>query len=404
MKKNITLIGVNYYPEDSAIGLYTTQKAEYLSKEGYNVSVVTGFPYYPQWIIPKEYIAKKAYINETINEIKVFRFKQYVPSSPSFFKRIIHLSSFTFGSIPNLFKIPKPDIVICIIPFTSTVVLGWLLKIKFKCKLWVHIQDFEFDAAIDSGLLSKKSTFVIKPLLWFEKTLLKKADIISTISKGMMSKLNSKLKNKTYCLTNWIDPSVSTEMTNENHEYLRSNNFKILYSGNIGAKQNWDFFFQFLEKLKEVKNIEVIVVGEGAEKERVINRISKYKFVKHYDLVPYQEVSILLSSADLHILFQKDDIIDTVMPSKILGMMASGKPSIITGNIKSEVKQIIDECEGGFYFQNNQINDIIEVIRKLKKNKDQRLQIGANAKQYVIEKYSKNKVLEDFSVQVKKLF
>ena len=84
--------------------------------------------------------------------------------------------------------------------------------------------------------------------------------------------------------------------------------------------------------------------------------------------------------------------------------MASGKPSIITGNIKSEVKQIIDECEGGFYFQNNQINDIIEVIRKLKKNKDQRLQIGANAKQYVIEKYSKNKVLEDFSVQVKKLF
>ena len=55
MAKNITVIGINYYPEDSAIGLYTTQKAEALASKGHNVTVITGFPYYPAWKIKDEY-------------------------------------------------------------------------------------------------------------------------------------------------------------------------------------------------------------------------------------------------------------------------------------------------------------------------------------------------------------
>ena len=50
MKNNITLIGINFYPEDSAIGLYSTQMAKYLSTD-YDIDVITGFPYYPQWKI-----------------------------------------------------------------------------------------------------------------------------------------------------------------------------------------------------------------------------------------------------------------------------------------------------------------------------------------------------------------
>ena len=403
MKKNITLIGVNYYPEDSAIGLYSTQKAEYLSKNGYNVSVVTGFPYYPQWKISEEYKFKKRYIKEIVNGVNIYRFKQYVPANPSFFKRIIHLSSYTLGSIFNLFKLSKPDIVICIVPFTSTILLGWLLKIRYNSKIWVHIQDFEFDAAIDSGLLNHKKPLIIKPLLWVEKLLLKKADIISTISNGMMQKLNGKLKAKTYYLTNWIDTSMFNKEIEKSHEYLTSDSFKILYSGNIGAKQDWDFFFQFLDALKNINDLEVIVVGEGAEQERVKKKISNYRFVKHYNLVPFEDLYHLLWSADVHVLFQKDDVIDTVMPSKILGMMGSGKPSIITGNPKSEVKQIIEESIGGFYFQNDQLDIIIDTIRMLQVNKDKKLKIGASAKQYIIEKYSKKKILAGFLDQLNRL-
>lgn len=401
--KKIIIIGINYYPEDSAIGLYSTEKAEFLVRQGFDVTVITGFPYYPQWEIREDYKSKGYLVKENINGVKIYRSKQYVPKDPTFTKRIIHLTSFTFGNFINLFKVGKPDIVISIIPFTSSSLLGWFLKKRYKAKHWVHIQDFEFDAAIDSGLLTGNKKFVIKSLQRIEKFVLNKADIVSTISYGMINKLKTKTDTNTYYLTNWIDVKKFSSTVIKTHKYLTSNAFKILYSGNIGAKQDWLFFIEFLNKLKGIDNVEVIVVGEGAEKDNLLQRIKNYTFVKHHNLVPYNELPSLLFGADLHILFQKTDVIDTVMPSKILGMMASAKPSIVTGNLKSEVATVFEDSNGGFYFGSNSIEDIINQIILLKENKKLCLELGQNAKAYVEEKYSKDKVLNKFINQLNNL-
>ncbi|NNC50722.1 MAG: WcaI family glycosyltransferase [Flaviramulus sp.] len=398
----MTIIGINYYPEDSAIGLYSTEKAEYLVSKGFDVTVITGFPYYPQWEIREDYKSKNYLVKESVNGVKIFRSKQYVPKDPTFIKRIVHLTSFTFGNFINLFRVDKPDIVISIVPFTTSALLGWLLKKRYKAKHWVHIQDFEFDAAIDSGLLKGNKKVVINLLQSIEKFVLNKADIVSTISFGMINKLKTKTKTKTYYLTNWIDVEKFSNLNLKPHHYLSSTSFKILYSGNIGAKQDWVFFIEFLNHLMNIDNIEVIVVGEGAEKENLLKKIKSYTFVKHYNLVPYDELPLLLSGADLHILFQKTDVIDTVMPSKILGMMASAKPSIITGNLKSEVATVFSDSNGGFYFDGKSMEDIINQIVLLKANKNLCLELGQNAKAYVEEKYSKNKVLSKFIREIEK--
>jgi len=402
LSKKITIIGINYYPEDSAIGLYTTQKAEFLVSKGYDVSVITGFPYYPQWEIWNDYKHKSYLVKETINDVKVYRSRQYVPKNPTFFKRILHMLSFTLGNFINLFKVDKPDIVISIIPFTTSAFLGWLLKLRYKSKLWVHIQDFEFDAAIDSGLLSGNKKAIITGLQWVEKKVLKKADIVSTISYGMLNKLKEKVTIPTYYLTNWIDISLFDIDSKEKHPYLKSDKFKILYSGNIGAKQDWDFFFKVLEKLKLINNIEVILVGEGAKKNKIVEQTKQYAFVKHYNLVPYKELPQLLSSADLHVLFQKNDVIDTVMPSKLLGMMGSAKPSIVTGNINSEVATVYKESEGGYFFEGS-LDEVIKCVVNLQGNALLCKQLGTNAKKYVLDKFSKGKVLNEFINKMEQL-
>lgn len=401
MKNKIVIIGINYYPEDSAIGLYSTQKAEYLVSKGFEVSVITGFPYYPQWKIREDYKQKSYFFKEEINGVKVYRSKQYVPTNPTFIKRILHLISFTFGGFCNLFKVKKPDIVISVIPFTTAGLLGWFLKLRYGCKNWIHIQDFEFDAAIDAGLLSGNKKMAINLLQRIEGFVLDKADIVSTISNGMMAKLKTKTKTQAFYLTNWID-SQNFEKSDliTKHRYLRSKSFKILYSGNIGAKQDWDFFFNLLEGMKDLENVEVVIVGEGAEKSRVLSKIQKFNFVRHYDLVPYNELASLLQSADVHVLFQKSEVIDTVMPSKILGMMASARPSIVKGNLKSEIAQVFNESEGGFYFDGKSIDEIISCIELLKSNKDLCYDVGLNANKYVAEKFSKEKILDKFILEL----
>lgn len=369
-------------------------------EKGFDVTVITGFPYYPQWEIREDYKSKPYLFKETINGVKVIRSKQYVPSNPTFLKRILHLISFTFGNFIYLFRISKPNIVISIIPFTTSALLGWFLKMRYKSKLWVHIQDFEFDAAIDSGLLEGNKKLIIKGLQWIEKKVLSKPDVISTISYGMINKLKQKTNVKSYYLTNWIDVSLFDKAFNNPHKYLESNNFKILYSGNIGAKQDWGFFFSFINEIKNVPNVEVIIIGEGAEKQNVINKLKPFKFVKHYNLVPFDELPLLLSSADLHVLFQKTDVIDTVMPSKLLGMMASGKPSIVTGNLRSEVATVFKESKGGYYFDGVSVQTIVEHIDILIKDKELCKSLGLNAKIYVKNKFSKNEVLNDFLTEL----
>ncbi|WP_303316560.1 WcaI family glycosyltransferase [Flavivirga abyssicola] len=394
----ITLISGYYYPEDTAIGLYNKQMVDYLTGMGYDVNIITGFPSYPQWKIRDDYKKKKTFLKEKDGNSTIYRYKQYVPSKPTFFKRILLLLDFTLGSFINVFKIKECDIVISVVPHTSTIFLGWILKRRRKAKLWNHIQDFEFDAVKETGLTSgdniiKKSLFNL--LFRMEKRLLNQGDINSTISHRMISHLKDKSNSDSFYFPNWIDVSKINPSNYETHDYLKSSRFKILYSGNIGDKQDWDFFVLFAKKLMNLE-VEILVVGDGAKREWLCDNIRNFDNVKYYPPVKYSELSSLLCSADLHILFQKNNVVDSVMPSKLLGMMASSRPSLITGGDGSEVKVVVNNSNGGVYLSNVDVEECVSVVKSLLNSKEKLLDLGLNARNYIVKHFSSNEVLQSF--------
>ena len=405
MKNNITLIGVNFYPEESSTGLYSTQMMDYLT-ESYNVDVITGYPYYPEWKIREEYQNRSSFLKEKKDSINIYRYKQYVPTNPTFKNRIFHLLDFTFGSIPNVFKVKKSDLVICVVPFTSSITLGLLMAKLRGAKVWVHIQDFEFDAAVESGLVGKQKGLkskIFNSLFFLEKKLLDKADIVSTISYGMIKKLESKTTTQTYFFPNWVDEKFIDPNVAQEHELMKFNKFKILYSGNIGAKQDWGFFINVVKYFKDNDNIEFVVVGAGAKKEWLVKKTERYSHVTHHMPVEYATLPNLLCSADLHILFQKNNVIDTVMPSKLLGMMASAIPSLITGNLNSEVAKVFEISKGGYFFDSENFSETIESIQELVTNNTLSKTMGANARKYIVENFASSKVLFNFEEKIQSL-
>ncbi|MFP4844595.1 WcaI family glycosyltransferase [Winogradskyella sp. PE311] len=398
--KNITFISLNYAPEDTAIGLYSTQWVSFLKDAGFKVTVVTAFPYYPKWEISDGYKKKKVFLQEELFGTRVLRYKQYVPKNPNFLKRIIHLSDFTFGSFFNLFKIKECDLVISVVPFTTSVLLGYIQKKRFKSKLWVHVQDFEFDAALQTGV-GKKKNIIFKALFKLEKWLFSKADLGSTISHSMLKRFSEKTTSEQFFLPNWIDEEKINPLNSEPHKYLSSNKIKILYSGNIGDKQDWDVFIKFCNDINP-GIYDVVVVGDGAKKDWLLEKISAFSNVHYYPPVPFEELSDLLCSADVHILFQKPEVIDTVMPSKVLGMMASAKPSIIIGNENSEVKSIFEASDAGLYFSKYS-SILVTDLQHLTNNKEKLQKQGDKARSYVIENFSKDKILSNMLEKLKEL-
>lgn len=372
--------------------------AEYFSKNNIEVNVLSGFPYYPAWEISADYKKKKSFYKETINGVNVYRYKQFVPKSPSFIKRILHLLDFTIGTFINLFKIKKTDVVLCVVPFIGAVFVGKILAKLKGAALWVHIQDFEFDAVSDANIVKSESenNFLFKLLFWIEKQLLNSSEIVTTISSAMILKLKSKTTSNTKLLPNWVDISFINPLNLSIHPYLKSTNFKILYSGNIGEKQDWAFFLKFTKALEINSNIEIVVVGSGSKSSWLQNQLDHCKNAIFYTPVAYAELSNLLCSADMHILFQKGDVIDTVMPSKILAMMASKKPSLISGSLQSEVATIIDNSNGGKYIDANNLTDAVKFVNLLIKNRNLIDDYGDNARNYVQKHFSKDEILADF--------
>lgn len=400
MQKKIVVFTANYYPEDTAIGLYTSQFVNFLKDKNYDITVITGFPYYPKWEILDAYKKEKRFFTEIIHGVTIIRYKQFVPKRINFLGRIMLMLSLCFGSIINIKKIKSCDAIICIVPFTINIIPAYLLKKRTKAKLWVHIQDFEFDLAFESGILSKNN-FVIRSIRSLisivEKMLLKQADIVSSISYNMLEKAKNKVpKANLFYFPNWINSEqLNFKCLDKKHHYFNSEKFTLLYSGNVGEKQNWDLLLSLCSVIKD-EEIEIIIVGDGSYLKTLKEKTEKYPFVKFFPLVPFEELPILLKSADVHFLFQKTDVLDSVMPSKLLGMLGSSKPCIITGNSNSEVARTFRENTIGFFFDNDDTKNILTAIEKIKNNNSFANGLGVKASQYVKEKFLEEKILHAF--------
>lgn len=401
--KNITLISLNFHPEQTAIGLYSTQWAQFLEAQGANVTVITAFPYYPQWKINESYTDKGSYYEEQLGTIRILRYKQYTPAQPSFLKRVAHIIDFTLGSRRNFKKIQKCDIVLSVIPFTSSAWLGNTLSRKRNAKHWIHIQDFEFDAAFQSGLTTSKNqdkSVIHTQLMKLERHILNKADRVSTISHNMMDKLALKTSTNRYYLPNWIEVNEVSQI--EQHPFLTSKKFKIVYSGNIGDKQDWSFFLDVISKLDKTL-FEVIIVGDGSKRKWLEEKLFSFPEITIHKPVPFKELRSLLGSADVHILFQKTTVLDTVMPSKVLGMMASQKPSIVTGHPEAEIGVVLNNSKGGYYIVKNDVENVLTALKELYDNSQTSQIMGKQARLYVLEKYAKTPILEAFCEELRKL-
>ncbi|RTY88277.1 glycosyltransferase family 4 protein [Flavobacterium sp. RSP15] len=403
--KTITVITAFFYPEDTAIGLYTTQFARFLEKKGYRVVIITGFPNYPQWKIHQNYVNFPSFFTETVDNIEIIRYKQYVPEIVNLKGRLMMMFDLFYGTCINLRKIKNTDLVICIVPFTICILPALLLSKVKKAKLWIHIQDFEFDLALDSGIIKNNTLFFMlfkKSVMAFEKKMMNSAAIVSSISASMIDKIKQKsIKTDSFYFPNWVSSEIINPETSTKHSILNYDKFTLLYSGNIGEKQDWDFLKKLCVLILPDENIEIVIVGDGAYKNNLKEKLKSFPFVRYFDPVPYLELNDLLCSANVHFLFQKIDVVDTIMPSKILGMMASKKPSLISGNENSEVLTIINQSGGGFYFFENDVKGVYKTILKLKNNSTLCEDIGQKARSFVLNTFSEQEILENFNSKIK---
>jgi colanic acid biosynthesis glycosyl transferase WcaI len=363
--KRVLILGINYSPELTGIGKYTGEMVNWLSDNGYQCTVITSFPYYPNWKVQSPY-SGKFYKKEITKEgrVVIYRCPFYVPAKPSGLKRILHEASFfisAFFQIIPLFFIKKYDHILCIAPPFHLGFLGLFYRFFKGGKINYHIQDLQIEAARDLKVV--KSNLVFKILFGLEKYILKRVDTISSISNGMRNKIIDKSQREVLNFPNWVDtdkfyPLIDKSSVKEEWGY-KANDKIVLYSGSIGEKQGLDALIDIAMECLPNSMIKFIICGNGPYKQNleeraIANRLHNLKFMP---LQSSDKFNSFLNLADVHLVLQKSEASDLVMPSKLTTILATGGLVIATANEGTSLYKDIVENDMGIVIkpENNEI-------------------------------------------------
>ncbi len=407
MTKRILILGLNFFPELIGIGKFTGEHAETLSLKGHSVRVITTAPYYPAWKIAEGY-SSRWYRKEMVGNIEVVRCPLWVPRRVTGLSRILHLLSFALSSFPAMLVSVnwRPDLILCVIPTLLSTPWAILFSRLMKIPAWCHVHDFELEASLELGVLAKGSTGS-RMLHRLESSLLQGFERVSTISDRMLEALHAKgvHRSKTMVMRNWVDTKLIYPMQ-ESSPYRESLNIPdsqcvILYSGNLGIKQGLGTLLDAASQLSDRPQITFVVSGDGAGREDIVNRAEGMPNVMLIPLQPYECLNELLNLADIHVLPQKPGFADLVMPSKLSGMLASGRPVIATANSDTEVGSIVGEV--GLLVPPGEAEALAKGILSLSKDMPLRARMGSAGRKFAEQHFDKQVILNNFESTLEKL-
>ncbi|MBT7600295.1 MAG: glycosyltransferase WbuB [Anaerolineae bacterium] len=396
----LLIIGLNFHPDLTGIGKYTGEMAAYLAAKGHEVRVICAPPYYPQWAIVKPYAGWR-YQQEQWSGVDVVRCPLWVPKKPSGIKRLLHLFSFTLSSFPVVLmqRKWKPEIIINVAPSLLSALPALLLAQLTGAKTWLHIQDFELDAAFSLGLL-QGGKWIFRLAQKLELALFKRFDQVSTISEHMQERLWQKgvAREKTVLVPNWIDTDLIKPLSNagafREEWQIADNQIVILYSGNMGRKQGLEILIDTARSLIDLPEILFLLCGDGVMREELEKSAQTLPNIHFYPLQPLEKLNDLLNLADIHILPQRADAADLVMPSKLSGILASGKAVIATASSKSELGEIVNDV--GILTSPGNTRELSNAIHRLAKSPKKRAFLGNKGRKWVVSRWAREKVLDRF--------
>lgn len=396
----ILLHGINFSPELTGIGRYSGEMAAWLSDRGHEVRVVTAPPYYPEWRIALGHSNRWSRERGSDGRLIIYRCPLWVPARPSGLKRIIHLASFAMSSLPVMLGQLhwKPDVVLAVEPPLFCAPQAWLTARLARAQAWLHIQDFEVDAAFDLGILSSK--WMRRLVLSFERFLLRRFDRVSTISEKMMEKLEGKgvAPAVRIYFPNWVDTEEIHPLQGasalRNRLGLRPDQCVALYSGNMGEKQQLEVVLDAAAMLEKNSVIRFVLCGDGAVRQRLQAKYAGLNNVTWLPLQPMEMLNELLNMADVHLLPQRADAADLVMPSRLLGMLASARPVLATATRDTQVGSIVAQC--GVLSPAGDAAEFAMALQKLSADAGLRASLGAAGRLVARERFSRRAVLEEF--------
>jgi glycosyltransferase involved in cell wall biosynthesis len=248
----------------------------------------------------------------------------------------------------------------------------------------ILIYDIYPDALIKYNIISAKSVIARR---WKKANsrIFKKAQRVFTISEGMKRVLGQYISpSNIEVVPIWTDNHFLKPVSKEDNVFRNKHNlqdkFVVMYSGNLGHTHNIEVLIDIAASTTD-KDICFVIVGEGNNKEAMIEKINQYELTNCL-VLPWQAVDMLpysLSAADLGVITLGKQASTLSVPSKTFNLMSVGVPLLCIADIDSELASLVDRYQIGKCFYPTEIEKIISFIKQVKADGTYRDNLKKNA-------------------------
>ena len=374
--------------------------AKNLKSFGHEVTVLTGFPNYPSGKIDKKYKYKLFSCGKEIDGVNIKRVWVFASPKRKFYTRLINYFSLIFTSTMfELFDKEKHDVVFVTSPPLFLGIAGYFISKIKKAQFVFDIRDLWPKFGVDSGNLTK-NTIYVKLAERLEDFLYKKAKIITVTTNGKFEYLNeskgiSGIKIK--ILPNGVDKEfLNLETDNEiKTKFFNNGAFTVLYAGLIGIAQGVDVIVKAANILKEKRDINFYIVGEGVEK-CPIQDLAKELNLKNIFFVnnlPKEKIATFLRNSDATVIPLKKASFTESVPSKLLESLAFKCPVILSAS--GESASIVEQSNGGLITTPGDEEELAVAIRKLYDDRGLTIQFRTNETKFIENNFMRDKIAKD---------
>jgi glycosyltransferase involved in cell wall biosynthesis len=346
--------------------------------------------------------------SEVRNGVAIFRVRSTAFDRGPLHKRAANYLTYLAGALRHGLRAPRPDVVLCMTDPPMIGDVAYVIARRFGAPLVVISQDVFPEIAVRLKRLT--NPIVVQLLRVATNFYLRRADRVVAIGETMRERLKAKgtPAERLQVIPNWTDTRTFTPQPRDNswsREQGLADKFVVMHSGNVGHAQDLDTLIRASTMLTDVEDLAVVIVGSGARSAALaaLARDLKADRVMFLPYQPRELVSQSLSSADVHFVGLGRGLSGYVVPSRLYGILAVGRPVIAAAEEDSETARLVAEVGAGVVIAPGDAVRLAETIRSLASRRADLPDMGCRGRAYAEANADRSIAVERYRVLLREL-
>ena len=369
---------------------------------GHDVHVLTGFPHHPTGRIPPEYqrAFRRGFLREQQDGVHVHRTWIFPAANRGKIRRSLNYGSFmASASLAGSVALPRPDVIVATSPQLLCALAGGILARRYRVPLVMEVRDLWPESLVAVGASGSRS-LLVGSLERLAKVLYRSASHIVTVTESQRSVIvRSGIPAKHVSVVpNGVDQAFFEAGSRKACAIAQADApFVVTYIGTIGMAHHLETLLEAAAELRGDHRFHFRIVGDGARREALEAQVRAGGLinVEFCGPKPRGEVARWIAeSSACAVLLRRDDVFRTVVPSKMLEIMAVGRPILL--GVEGEARALLERAGAGMAIEPENALQLAEAIRGLAHDPQRAERFSENGRRFVASEFLREKLAEKY--------